>query len=101
MSRIIPARHSHESPVDCVPLIQGVMTWLSSAYLTVTHAWCASSIMRRVYNEGNCPLMAESSCLLGRAARRAECVLYNSRDAGKEWKVGCEPQSSTFDCELL
>lgn len=52
MSRIAPTPHSREGPVDCVPEIWGVMTWLSSVYMIVTHVWCAFSIIRRTIMRG-------------------------------------------------
>lgn len=94
MSRIAPTTHSHEGPVDCVPEMWGVMTWLSSAYMTVTHAWRAFSIIRRIYNEGDSPPMAESSRLLGGAEQPEEQnVLYSTVEMlGKDGKQYASPK---------
>lgn len=95
MSRIAPTPHSREGPVDCVPEIWGVMTWLSSAYMIVTHVCCAFSIIRRIYNEGDSPPMAESSSLLGGVEQPEEQnVLYSTVEMlGKDGKQYASPKA--------
>ena len=94
--------HSCEGPVDCVPEIWGVMTWLSSAYVTVTHAWCAFSLMRRIYNGGDRPPMAESSHLFGGAEQPGEQnILYSTVETlGKNGKQYVSPKAALLTEEI-